>query len=325
MLRPHLRRPAAAVAALIAVLAAGCSSAGGSSGAVSGPPEKPNLTVAAVPTNDSAGLYIADQRGYFAQQGLHIKIVPAVSSATVISSQLAGKIDVSIGNYVSYIRAAALQGAKLRVIAGASVMGPNIQMILVPPGSHITSVSQLKGKSIAVNVKDNIGTLLIDSVLNNNAILPAASGVKFVPIDFPFMAKALQDHKVAAAWMPEPFVTQAEESIGAQPLADTNQGTTENLPIGGYVVTQAWAKKYPRTLAAFLRALEEGQRVADSDPPAVVKAVEKFTGVPASTAEIVSSPTFPLGLDPQSIQRVANLMLQFNLLPKGFNTSQMTG
>lgn len=321
MPRPLLRRPLAAAAALVALLAAGCSSGGTS--ASSGPVEKPNLVVAAVPTNDSAGLYIAEERGYFAQQGLHVKIVPAISSATVIAAQLAGKIDVSIGNYVSYIRAAAINGAKLRILAAASVMGPNIQMIVTPPGSHITSVAQLKGKRIAVNVQNNIGTLLIDSVLNNNAILPSASGVSFVQVAFPDMITALKDHTVNAAWMPEPFVTQAEETIGAQPLADADQGTTQNLPIGGYVVTQAWAHKYPRTAAAFKRAILEGQRVADSDPQAVEQGVEKYAGLPASTAAITSSPTFPLRLDPVSIQRVANLMLQFNLLPKGFSTAQM--
>lgn len=325
MLRPHLRRPAAAVATLAAVLAAGCSSAGGSSTASSGPPEKANLTVAAVPTSDSAGLYIAAERGFFRQQGLNVKIVPAISSESVIASQLAGQVDVTVGNYVSYIRAAALQGAKLRILAAASVMGPSIQMIVVPAGSHITSVSQLRGKRIAVNAPDNIGTLLIDSVLNNNAILPSASGVRPVPIPFPNMAKALQTHKVDAAWMPEPFVTQVEESIGAQPLADTDQGTTQNLPIAGYVVTQAWAKKYPRTAAAFLGALEKGQQIADTNPPAVAQSVEKYAGVPPATAQITTPPTFPLRLDPVSIQRVANLMLQFELLPKGFNTTQMTG
>ena len=52
------------VAAAAALLAAGCSGSGGSSSV--GPLEKTNLVVAAVPAMDSAGLYIAQQRGYFA-------------------------------------------------------------------------------------------------------------------------------------------------------------------------------------------------------------------------------------------------------------------
>ena len=34
--------------------------------------EKPDLTVATVPTLDNAGLYVAQQRGLFAAEGLHV-------------------------------------------------------------------------------------------------------------------------------------------------------------------------------------------------------------------------------------------------------------
>lgn len=328
MLRPHIHRPVAATAALIALLAAGCSSAGRSpGGAAARPPEKTNLTVAAVPTSDSAGLYIAAQRGYFAQQGLHVKIIPAISGATVIQRQLEGKLDVTAGNYVSYILQNALHHSDLRILAAGSVMGPNFQMIMVPPGSPITSATQLKGKTIAVNVTQNIGTVLVDSVLNSNAIMPANPKdvhYKAIKNGFPKMVQDLNKHKYAAAWMPEPFITEAEEQ-GARPVADADQGLTQNLPIEGYIVTHQWERKYPRTAAAFKRALLEGQRVADSNPPAVEKAIEKYTGIRESTADILASPTYPLHLDRVSIQRIANLMLQFGLIQHGYSTAGMIG
>jgi len=53
----------------------GCSS-GGSGGGASGPAEQPTIVVDVVPTADAAGLFIALDQGYFAQQGLTVKIVP---------------------------------------------------------------------------------------------------------------------------------------------------------------------------------------------------------------------------------------------------------
>ncbi len=49
-------------------------------------------------------------------------------------------------------------------------MQPRTQEVLVPAGSPIRSVAQLKGKSIGVNVLDNIGTLLLSSVLAGNGM-----------------------------------------------------------------------------------------------------------------------------------------------------------
>ena len=172
-------RPITGLAALVGLsglLAVGCSGGGGSSAAPGGL-EKTNLKVAAVPAVDSAGLYIAQQRGLFAAEGLHVTIVAAISGKTTINSQLAGNFDVTSGNYVSYIlanadpQAAGLKkAADFRVLAPGSIMEANNQDIMVPPGSHIQSVSQLRGKTVAVNVTDNIGQLLVSSVLSDNAV-----------------------------------------------------------------------------------------------------------------------------------------------------------
>ena len=197
-------RPATGLATLVGLVgvlaAAGCS--GGS--AAPGGLEETNLVVAAVPAMDSAGLYIAQQRGLFAAEGLHVTILKATSGATTIPSQLQGKFQVTSGNYVSYIlaNAAAKNPADFRVLAPGSIMESNNQDIMVLPGSHIRTISQLANQKIAVNATHNIGQLLVSSVLTDNSVNVNAS--QFVSIPFPKMAQALQQHKVAAAWMPDP-------------------------------------------------------------------------------------------------------------------------
>src|SRR5512135_3881636 len=92
-------------AAAIMIISAGCSAASGAVPADPGPagpasaPEEPDITVAAIPAVDLAGLYIAQDRGLFARQGLHVTIVPVPSSQSVISEQLAGRVDISAGSY----------------------------------------------------------------------------------------------------------------------------------------------------------------------------------------------------------------------------------
>ena len=317
----------AALAGLSALLAVGCSAGGGSSAAPGGL-EKTNLRVAAVPAVDSAGLYIAQQRGLFAAEGLRVTIVSATSGKTAISSQLAGQFDVTSGNYVSYIlanadpQAAGLRKpADFRVLSPGSIMESNNQDIMVPAGSGIRTVSELKNKTVAVNVTRNIGQLLVSSVLSDNAV--PASSVRFVPIQFPDMAKALQDHQVDAAWAPEPFITQAEENVGAIPLADSNQGSTENLPIAGYMVTATWLKNNPNTAAAFRRALVKAQTIATDDPAAVQRGMEAFAKVPARVASIEALPQFPTTMNAALLARLASLMLHFNMIGQSYDVHQM--
>ena len=323
MTRPFFRIPAAA--AVIALLAAGCASADGS--AAPAGLEKTSLVVAAVPAADSAGVYIAQQDGLFAAEGLHVTIEPAISSETVFQQQLAGKIDVSAGAYPSYIQADAVDHADLEILAAGSIMQPRNQMIMVTAGSPIRTIQDLKGKTIAINAPNNILQMLVSAALRDNGMSPKQ--VHFVSdIPFPAMLGVLQTHqwhgvRVDAVSLPEPFVTGAEESMGAQPLADEDVGAAQGLPISGYIVTKAWAQKYPKTAAAFLKALDQAQRIADTNPKAVEKAVEQYSGVSPTQAAVMAVPSFPLNTDPVLIQRVADLMKQFGFLQAKYDVKLM--
>ena len=72
-MKPRNMLIASAVA--VTMLAAGCSS-GGSGGGARLKLEKTNIIVDAFPAIDSAGLYIAQDKGLFAAQGLHVTILP---------------------------------------------------------------------------------------------------------------------------------------------------------------------------------------------------------------------------------------------------------
>jgi NitT/TauT family transport system substrate-binding protein len=306
------------VAAAAALLAAGCSGSGGSSSV--GPLEKTNLTVAAVPAMDSAGLYIAQQRGYFAQEGLHVTIVPAISSADVIKKQLAGGFDITAGAYPSYILADEQQHANLKVLVAGSTMAPSVQEIVVPPGSHITKMSQLSGQTITLNARKNIGELLVDAMLQDNAV-PGTPHYNVQP--FPAMGPMLAAHKLTAAWLPEPFISEDEEKYGVEPLADANQGAAESLPIEGYVATQSWLNKYPHTAEAFKLAMEKAQAVASTNLDAVQKAMTAFAGVPKLAAAVLPSPGYPTDTQAGPLQRVITLMVNFGLMNQGYNAANL--
>jgi len=303
------------------MLAVGCADAGALS--AQNAVEKPDLTVAVVPVADDVGVYIAQQQGLFRAQGLHVKIVPITSSETAIATQVKGRYDITVGNYVSYIQAQASHQANLRIVAEGSLMQQNDQALYTLPGSPIKSINELRGKRIGVNVQGNIGTLLISSVLVNHGI--ASSSVQFVPVNFPQMVQELRDHAIDAAWLPEPFASLAEVQYGAQKLMDLDQGSAQDFPVGCDVVTQSWAQKYPQTLAAFLRALQQAQEIADSNRPAVEQALEAYTGVPPLIAAVMAIDSYPLTLHPVRVQRVADAMFQFGLISRPFNVTSMIG
>lgn len=311
------------VAAVSVLAAAGCTPALGASDA----PEKTNIVVTDFPTVDAAGLYIAQMDGFFKQQGLNVTIQPTSASQLAATSVVNGTSDIAVADYVTYINTEINQGARLRIIDEASALQPNDLSMLANPHSDIKTLAGLQGHTVGVVAADDISTLLVDAVLTENGVNPDV--VNLQP-GFPLQNVGGQvDTGLAdAAPIPEPFASESEQNYGLRQVADIDQGVTKNFPLDGFAVTQDWARKYPNTLAAFSRALRQGQQVADTDRAAVEAAIEKYLVISPWTASMVALPDYPLTVNPGQLQRVVDAMIQFRLLPPGdknFKITTMTG
>jgi NitT/TauT family transport system substrate-binding protein len=89
-------------------------------------------------------------------------------------------------------------------------------------------------------------------------------------------------------------------------LTALDEGSTVDFPIQGYAVTQAWADKYPHTLAAFLRVLSQGQEIADTEPDRRGTRAGQVPADPEADRGLpLALPSFPTGVDPARLQGCA--------------------
>jgi NitT/TauT family transport system substrate-binding protein len=313
------RRIFAASAVLALGAVAGCGSSARASNQAG--PEKPDLTVSVVPATSVAGLYIAQQRGYFTAAGLHVKIVPVASGVNALPNLVNGSVDIDEGQWTSDVAAEAAGAARLHVLAPGNSGGTALEQVVTPTESAITTVDQLRGRTIAVNALRGLAVLLTTNVLSAYGI--PASAVHFVVIPFPAMGAALAAHRVDAAFLTEPFLSAAELAHGVVPLFDIDQGAAHDFPIAGYVSTQTWAAKYPRTALAFTAALRRGQEAAATSRTAVQQVMIRYLKVSKVTAAVMALGTYPLTMTATDLQRVATVMQLNGLLPQHVDTAAL--
>jgi NitT/TauT family transport system substrate-binding protein len=309
-----------AVGLVLAVgfLAAGCTSATAASS--DGQDGLTRVDVGVLPIIDDAPLFIALRDGLFRAQGLDVTPVMLDSGEQATDELLSGKLQFAFSNYVTMILAAS-GGSKLRVVADGGQTLADTNVIMVAKNSPIQSVTQLRGKSIAVNAVGNIGSLMIDSTLETFGV-PVKS-VKLVVMPFPAMAAALQHHAVDAAWMSEPFVTESGEQIGAEELADTATGALANFPIAGYETLQSYAQQNPATVAAFQHAIVQAEGMA-ANRSVVEQALPTYiTGMTPAIVSAVHMDSYPTSLSAIRLQRVADAMLSAGMLARPFNVQQL--
>lgn len=316
------RRASYGVTAAVALALLGTSC---SAGATAGTGTTTDITVGALPVVDNVGLYIAADEGLFAKVGLHVTIKQVVQSTLAIPMMAKGQIDIIGGaNNVSFIQAAAQTPADppFRLVMEAATCGTGTFEVLSMPTSNITKPASLVGRTVAVNLLNNIQTLTINAMLKSDGVNPSLVKYKVVP--FPQMVLALKTHQVDAISAVEPFATQAELELGAQPILDQCQGPTENFPISSYYAPAAWVQQHPAVVSAFRQAMAQAQAIADNDRGVVEKTI--LTYIPhliPMEADILALETFPTSVDAAQLQRVANLMYTGHLLSKQFKVTAL--
>src|ERR1700722_5387293 len=135
----YLSATIAAIAATGAI--AGCATAGGIANAATAELEQRTITVDSVPVAEEGGLYVAAAGGFFAQQGLTVKIKSITGAEAAIPDLQTGRAQLVAGNYVSFILAQmagklratpqTVKPVSLRIIAAGSEIQPGTEALYV--------------------------------------------------------------------------------------------------------------------------------------------------------------------------------------------------
>ncbi|MGW0477710.1 ABC transporter substrate-binding protein [Nonomuraea sp. NPDC003214] len=317
-----LRGRAVVVGAALALTLAGCGAGeeAGTTSANGSGLEKTTIKVGVLPIPDPVSVYIANAKGFFKAEGLTVEPVIITGGAAAIPKIKSRELDISQTNYVSTFAAVA-QGEKIKLVADMYQAGPNTFNIMVPKDSSIKTVAELKGKTILVNNLNNVAQLAVETQLKVAGL--TKDDVKFAEKPFPEMGNAVNSGQADAAWITEPFITANQSQFGFTKLADTMTGQTENLPIAGWMATDEWVQKYPKTLAAFQRAISKAQELASSDRKEIEKMIPTYTKIDAKTASVITLGTFPSELNRDRLQKVADLMAEYKYLSSPIDVSSV--
>jgi NitT/TauT family transport system substrate-binding protein len=301
----------------------GCSALGSDDSASSGgnaSVEKAKLNISVLSAADLAPLYLANQDGFFKQEGLEVNITVAASGAATITKLVAGEADIIFSSYVGLFVAQSKNAADIKLVADAVSAAPNSLMLMATPNSSVKTVQDLAGKKIAITAPGTASDTLTKAIMKANNV--DFSKVTWVPMGFPEMPTALSKGDVDAAFMSEPVLTQAAKTTGATPIVDVASGPTADFPVAGYAALGKFASENPKTVAAFQRAMKKATDET-TDRAKVEPIVVKYAKVDADTAALITLPNYHSTMDPRRLQRVPDLLQEFGLISKRVDVTTM--
>jgi NitT/TauT family transport system substrate-binding protein len=299
-----------AVLLLLAALLVGCGDSGGSGGAGNTAGlEKPKIKVAMLSLVTNSPYYIAVRQKLFEAEGLSVETQVVQSSPQAYPALKNGALDIVFANDASMLLGHDKGDLPINLIAEGTTLTPKFMAVLVMPGSPIKSIKDLAGHTVTVHVLNNIQAITLNALAQANGLDPAQ--IKYRQVVLPQMAATMQKGDVDAIHVNEPFLTDAEVKLGARMVVDGGAAPVTDLPMDGYFALDGWAKKNPKTAAAFERALSKAQAIAAGDRGKVEEILPTYIrNVDPAVAKKLTMPGFPTSNSPERVQRLIDLMKQ---------------
>lgn len=221
------------------------------------PTSKGMLRIGVLPITDVVPFYIAEQQGYFKQQGLDVELVPASSAAERDQMMLTQQIDGQLNDLVSTVLFNA-QSPRIKIVRKARVAFPNAAeyWILTPKDSPIKTPQDLKGKEIAIS-QNSVIEYVTQRLLELEGLSAADIKTTNVP-SIPTRLQLLQQGQVAAATLPDPLASLAILQ-GARIVVDDTKYPEYSMSVISFrsdIVAQR-ADEVKKFLAAYDQAIND--------------------------------------------------------------------
>ena len=272
-------------------------------------PEPTDIRLAFVPATTGLLVNVAQQQGFFAENGLNVELTPTTNVSEIIPT-LGQQVEISLGTSTDLIRAAD-SGLDVVQILGNTIDtedNPFVRVI-VPADSGIEGVADLAGRRVSSPTLSGVIHVATLFWAQQEGIDPASiEGVQVPP---PATVEQFNAGQVDAAEALEPFagalVGMGNTSIG-DPFASIGLPLATNF----WVANGEWAANNPEAVAAFAASLEQAQASIETDEEAARAILMEYTGMAAPVAAGVSLPTFDLNVRTDDLNRWVDVLVSLN-------------
>ena len=214
-------------------------------------PQQEKITVGINPFPLSALVFIADEKGYFANEGLNIEFVNFQTGKLALDSLLGGSTDIATTADIP-ITLAALSDQEFSVVS--TIAWGNDIAVVARQDSDIITPIDLKGKKIGTTFGGGPLFFTYKFLEANNLSVDDVSLTFLNPTD---LVSAITRGDLDAIVVFSPYPSFAKDLLGDNVVIfapDNIYGETWNI-----VVSKEFVKSHPDSVMSFLKALKKAE------------------------------------------------------------------
>ena len=219
------------------------------------------VTISTVQSVPSASNYIAQEKGYFREAGVDVRIEAIDSLSRAMAILATNQIQIAQGGVNAGYFNAVAQGLPV-IMALESGSTPVYHNFVLRPDlkDKIKTPADLKGRNVAVSGAGSLSTYELSSLLETAGLRLTDVNVK--TLAFPQMIPTLSNGGLDVALMVAPFTDMAIQQGVAVPWIDPEKGYVKELPMTSlaYMASADWIRANRETARKVFIAIGRGAR-----------------------------------------------------------------
>jgi len=228
-----------------------------------GPVEKVTIGVGVAPL--SLPIWVAENKGYFADNGLDVEIKEYPSGKAAVGDLIDGKVDMATITEFGFM-SKSFDEKDIRIVS--SITTANINSLVANKNSGIEEISDLKGKRIATVSGTEAEFFLVTFLLFNDISTDDVEIIHLKPDD---LVQSVSSGEVDAALIWEPYIYEIKTNLGENAIiwhGQSGQSTYWLLSSKEDFITKN-PEIVKRTLKALLQA-EEFVKTKEAEAKAIL-------------------------------------------------------
>ncbi|EGO64318.1 ABC transporter substrate-binding protein [Acetonema longum] len=273
------------------------------------------ITLGLMPDVDSIPFIIAQEKGFFKEEGLTVNLKSFKSAVDRDSALQSGNLDGAISDMLA--EAFAKNGGFDTVITS---MSQGSYKMVVNKDKAVSSIQDLKGQDVAVS-KNTIIEYVTDRILAKGGLTPEDINKVVIP-QIPTRLEMLQNGKITAATLPDPMGSIAMKN-GGKLLSSSDQ---LGVNPGVLLFTGKAVKAKEQEIKAMYRAYNKAIDYLNKEPmDSYIDLVIEKGGFPPSVkgALVLPSYTKATAASPREVEAVVQWLHSRNLINKAFTYEEL--
>lgn len=237
-----------------------------------------------------APMYIALEKGYYAERGLDVKISPMNSGTDLAVMVSTNDLQIALSGVGPAFWNGLATDLPLNIIAPGHEEGnPVTTPLMVGANSDITSVEQLAGKRVSVNAP-GATEYWLDAALQTGGLTIGDVDLQY--LGFPDAVTALSEGVLDGAMIGEPLATKAVQDGFARILS--NDFDVTGMQVTAVFSNNDWVEQNHDTAVNFVAAYLTACRDLMDEPndPLTLAIINKYTATPVELIAAASRPIY---------------------------------